>query len=468
MRELKHHHPGVFEQILLNLKSCTSPTHPDTQICPTLFLSLMITSKLYPDPGTQDGGDCGINKHVDNGDGDDGDDGDGDDGDMFGKYIFCLLSSPLLKLRNVAARALVLVCPTAALDRFVSSCSSIIAGSCLSNQLNGILMFLYEYCKLYPNSFVTHFINVGKLRKDLKNERLLAINKSLILQIFITLRKAGLVSFEIDVRFKSENIYPSNLLDYLGIWHIEGGNNEIAFKHIQEHYHSLTGIFWESLNIDFYHSISAANVVWLLTELPSSRYAKENLVHCAFTALNSHYIPDLDIPADTLNHLSENVDKYRSLCTLLSVSYNMETFDNARLALTAEELSFDTCNVDYLGTIYTVSQCNYNTPLVAHILATATLYVQSEDENLRSKAITFCMSHCCSRGLRSCHVTSRYALECVGDFVRGLDDLAAKKEYVAEFNDIRDQVLSRNCRGLSVQCNAHFDKKLFLELTEFN
>ena len=443
VRELKHLNGGVYEQVVSNLQSPAS--------CPSTFLSLMIVCKLYPDPGSNE--------------------------DVFGGSLFRLLSSPLLKMRSVAARALVLVCPDSALDRFVSLCAKE-WDLCSNNRLNGMLIFLLECCKARPDSFISNFHPIECIEKALHSTTVLSINASLIIQILSILRKSGWTPFKLEISGKS---CPSNLLDYVGIWHFEGNNNAAVFEHIQNHYGSLTDLFWKSLDHQFYFSLSSPNVVWLLNQLTlsSARYVEKNLVLCIFNALNARELPDLDIPFDILNYLTENAGKYRHICALLSVTYNFSTCDNTKLEVAERELSFDSCNAKYLSMLYRIRCCKYNESLTAHVLATAVLHVQSEDEDLRGEAINFCMSHCVKLTQQPCqitpqpcqstpqfsHKTPRYAMEFVCRFMRSLGDQSTKNEYTTALKKIRGKVLNREKKGFDIESNAHFDRELFLRIT---
>ena len=438
--ELKQHYGGIYNQVLKNLKEHST----GTKTCPTIFLSLMISSKLYPDISDKD--------------------------NILGEYLFSLLSSPIYKIRSVAARTLVLVSSRDAIKQFVQKSIQELDTSS-QNKINGILMFVLEAAKC--DNSVLECDMVEKASEKLNIDGMLDVNISLVLQIYLTLFKRGISCdiitqkvVEMYSSYKPKG-YPANVLDYLGLWCIANKDYEAVYAHIKCHCRELTDIFWKKLNIDFYRTLSLDKLIWLLDALTNNTYSyvHEYLADSVFIVINEHFKSNLTIPSYILNFLSDNAERYAYINMALAVSYNISTNDPYLRLILQNNLRFDSSNTKLLSYMYKIQSCTYNHVLSSELLASALLHSQSENEDIRQLATRFCVLISTGRG--SVNVTAIHAMECVVKYVRNLADVENQGVYISAIKGVRERVLANKDEGFDIHSNAHFDKELFLRLVNF-
>ena len=441
MGELRQHYRGIYEQVLSNLEEHSS----GTKTCPTIFLSLMIASKLYPDITDED--------------------------TILEEYLYKLLSSPIYKIRSVAARTIVLVCPKNKLKEMVRE--SVVELDCSShNRVNGILMFVLESCKCEGNLVKSDVIET--MSDVLRIDRLLYVNISLVLQIYVTLqRKEVLINSNVVIdkvceinELSYSNGYPSNILDYLGVWFIVNEDHRSVFDHIHSHRSHLSEIFWNNLDENFYRNVDFGGLMWLLDALTDKEfhYVCDYLANCIFQILNRNCVTDLKIPPYILEFLSENAEKYAYICMLLAVSYNISTNESSLRKTLDNNLRFNTSNPRPLSYLYKIENCSHNMVLTSQLLASALLHCQSENEEVRQLAAGFCVL--LSTGVSNLNVTARHAMECGVEYIKNISDAEEQKVYISTVMNVREQILLNNNGGFDISSNAHFDKRLFLRLLD--
>ena len=404
----------------------------------------MISSKLYPDISDRD--------------------------NILGEYLFSLLSSPIYKIRSVAARTLVLVSSKDAIKQFVQKSIQELDTSS-QNKINGILMFVLEAAKC-DNSVLE--CDVAEIVSEKLNiNKMLDVNISLALQIYLTLFERGISSdmitrnvVEICESYKPKG-YPANFLDYLGLWYIANKDYESVYAHIQCHCRELTDIFWNRLNNDFYRSVTLDKLIWLLDALTNNtyRYVHEYLADSVFIVINEHFKSNLTIPPYILNFLSENTERYAYINMVLAVSYNISTNESSLRQILQNNLRFDSSNTKLLSYMYKIQSCTYNHVLSSELLASALLHSQSENEDIRQLATRFCVMISTGRGY--VNVTALHAMECVVKYVRNLGDVEKLGVYIRAIKGVKEKVLNNKDGGFDIHSNAHFDKELFLRLVNF-
>ena len=438
--ELKQHYNGIYNQVLDNLKENST----GTKTCPTIFLSLMISSKLYPDISDKD--------------------------NILVEYLFSLLSSPIYKIRSVAARTLVLVSSRDATKQFVQKSIPELDTSS-QNKINGILMFVLEAAKC-DNSVLECDVAESASEK-LNIDKMLDVNISLVLQIYLTLFERGVFSDMIMQKVKEISScnknkgYPTNVPDYLGLWYIANNDYEAVYAHIECNCQVLTEIFWNKLNNDFYRTITLDKLIWLLDSLTNNeyRYVHEYLADCIFIVINEHFKSTLTIPPNILNFLSDNTEKYAHINMVLAVSYNISTNESCLQQILQNNLRFDNSNTKLLSYMYNIQNCTNNPVLSSELLASALLHCQSENEDIRQLATRFCVMISTGRG--NVNVTAIRAMECVVKYVRNLGDVERQGVYISAIKAVREKVLTNKDGGFDIHSNAHFDKELFLRLVNF-
>ena len=406
----------------------------------------MISSKLYPDTTDRD--------------------------DILGECLYNLLSSPIYKIRSVAARTVVLVCHKDKLREFVRRGVQELRSSS-DNKVNGVLMFILESSK--GDGDLVECDVIEDMTEILIIEKMLDINISLVLQIYVALRRKDGLSdaviskvLEVNEHGTGSQTYPSSILDYLGVWFIVSKDYRSVFGHIQNHCPQLTEIFWNSLNDDFYTNVDYMGLIWLLDGLTNQeyRYVSNYLANCVFEIINKHsIIPDFNVPPHILTFLSDNTSKYAHICMILDVTYNISTNHFSLLQTLDQNLRFDTCNTALLSCFYKIQKLPHNVTLTATILASALLHCQSENEELRQLATRFCVF--LPTGVSSLYMTARHAMECgVGCVKVLLANLEEQDLWINAVRRVRERVVSEKCEGFDINSNAHFDKRLFLSLVD--
>jgi hypothetical protein len=148
---------------------------------------------------------------------------------------------------------------------------------------------------------------------------------------------------------------------------------------------------------------------------------------------------------------------------LLSVSYNISTNDSSLLQTLENSLRFDTSDPKLLSYLYKIKHCSYNTNLTAALLASALLHCQSEKEEIRQLATGFCVL-LATGVVGNVHFTAHHAMECGVEHVKGLCVADERELFVRAIGKVRKKVLSDDERGFDINSNAHFDRKLFLDI----
>eukprot|EP00116_Pleurobrachia_bachei_P000361 sb/3460623/ len=329
---VRYHYPGVYKQVISNL-TCR-PNY-----CPSLFLSLMILSKLYPDAGSPS--------------------------ISFPSLLFGLLPSPIFKIRTVAARVACLISNADTTEYLLEMAISSLKAAA-SNEKHGLLVFVLEACKMGYKPVFTEVIHPTA-----------PIHTSLLLCIAQYCDIPGGIT--------DLYLHPSNF-DHLAIYYLTKGEPRRVLEIISSHGPHLTEVFWETNAL---HNAITSEGLGVLVEFynsPNSRFIRSTVAKTLFHCLNElHYdgVSTLDFKTN-----------YTPLTILLAVGYDN---DQCGPDILDQYFSFDPSHLDTLALLFQIKQIKSpKSPIVARLLSLAILHCQCVDETVRTAATAFCIRVSCT------------------------------------------------------------------------